>query len=182
MELVSICVSIIGCVTGIISLSIVLANNMFQIGKQKVQQLDNRKTYYFDSNETETNGCCGLNYCCVVSLKITNCSSYPTTIDEIYLKSNKNIANHSNEFSFEYIEIQTNENTVTFIDIEQKAILPLKFEPFETKYITAMFPFFGPFVDEYGEEIKTKLFVITPRKEYSTEVTIPEYHQLVLNP
>ena len=52
MELVSICVSIIGCVTGIISLSIVLANNMFQIGKQKVQQLDNRKTYYFDSTAT----------------------------------------------------------------------------------------------------------------------------------
>lgn len=178
MNLISLIVSIIGCITGVASLTIVLINNIFQVGKQKIQQIENGKSYYFCSDDTKTEGCCGLKYCGAVSLKITNCSSYPTTIDEIFLKKKDLKTQHSNEFSFDYIEFQIKENEFVYRDIEQKASLPIKFEPFETKYISAVFPFFEEFVESYGDEIKAKLVVVTPRKKYTIDVSIPEYHQL----
>lgn len=181
INFISLIVAIIGCATGLISIIIVLINNIFQIGKQRFSLSEKRKSYYFKSDETNIKGCYNTKICATVSIKATNQSSYPITIDEVVIQ-NKNLkAYHYNDFSFDYIEVPTAPNIVTSCDTEKLATLPLKLDPFETKYFAVGFPFFENLVLTYGEEIKAKLIVTTPRKKYKMNIFVPEYYSFFPN-
>lgn len=181
IDFLSLIVASIGCITGIISLVIVLINNIFQIGKQRFKISERRKSYYFKAADTTTKGCYGINICAVVSIKATNQSSYPITIDNAYLQKQKIKAEHFNDFEFDYIEVQDTPTSTVFSDTEVIAELPLKLDPFETKYFAFAFPFFDDFATKYGDNIKAKLIMITPRKEYKVDVSISEYYKLLPN-
>lgn len=176
LDLISLIVASVGCITGIVSLIIVLTNNVFQIGKQQFALSDRRKSYYFRASDTTTKGCYNVNICAAVSIKATNKSSYPITIDNAYLQNKTAISKHFNDFKFEYIEIQDTPTTTVCFDTEKLAKLPLKLDPFETKYIAFAFPFFDDFVLRYGNEVKTKLTFVTPRKKYTLNISIPDYY------
>lgn len=178
IDFLSLIIASIGCVTGIISLIIVLIDNIFQVGKQHFETSNRRKSYYFNANDTETKGCYNVKLCSVVSIKATNRSSYPITIDEAYLKNSKNTAYHFNDFEYKYIEIKTSPTHTVGQDSEELATLPLKLEPFETKYLAFAFPYVDNFVNKCGEEIYTKLIVITPRKKYKLNISIPYYYNI----
>lgn len=175
MDYLSLIISIIGCTTGLLSLIIVIVYNAFQIGNQTFSVSKRRGTYYFKASETTVNGPYNPEICAVVSLKVTNRSSYPITIDDAYIIAMKN--RHMSEFQYDNIEISTS-NGIQWQDSEKIASLPLKLDPFETKYFALAFPFFHHEVKSFGESVKVPITIITARKEYIVKVTIPEYHSL----
>lgn len=181
LDILSLIVASVGCITGIISLIIVFINNIFQIGKQRFVLSDRRKSYYFKADDTNSRGCYGVNICAAVSIKATNKSSYPITIDNAYLQNHKAKAEHFNDFEFDNIEIFDTPTTTIYSDTETLAKLPLKLEPFETKYFAFAFPFFDDFVSKYGDEVKTKLKIITPRKKYALNISISDYYMTFPN-
>lgn len=179
-ELISLIIAIIGCITGIISLTIVVINNFFQIGKQNFHLSERRKSYYFKAKDTKTKGCCDVNICASVSIKATNKSAFPITIDEAILKKGNEVAYHFNDFEFKYIEIEKSADLTVYCDSEELATLPFKLDPFETKFFSFVFPFFDDLVSSYGEIVKPNLLIITPRKKYTVPITINEYYNCVL--
>lgn len=171
--------SIIGCVTGSLSLAVSALENRFQTGKQIFSISQQRATFYFSAADTTVKGCWKPTYCAVVSIKAMNKSSYPITISEAVIKRNGFTARHYNEFEFENIYIKESEESETCADTESSAILPLKLEPFETKYFSFSFPYFENFVSKYGEDINVQLTITTVRKNHKISVTIPEYYGLL---
>ena len=178
MDIVLLVISIVGCITGIISLLIVILYNTFQIGKQKISVSERRGTYYFDSSVTKIKGASGVKYCAIVSLKVTNQSSYPITLDNAYIKTRSNY--HLDEFRYDDI-IVINNRGESWIDTEAIVRLPLKFEPFETKYFALAFPFFKNEVTDFGKPVEVPITIVTARKKQIIRVSIPEYHSLFLH-
>jgi hypothetical protein len=106
----------------------------------------------------------------VISLKISNSSSFPITIDEVYIKNHTKIF-HNNGFTFAPIEIKLENNKFTYLPPKTIAKIPLRIEPYDTVQISFRFPFFK------GSD-NFKLFLSTPRKNYSLRVKLLEYHEL----
>ena len=176
-QLIPIIVSIIGCLTGIASLVVVIVNNIFMKGTIRFSVSERRGTYYFSASDTETSGCINLKICAAISIKATNSSAYPTTIDEAYIGNR--MVRHMDEFNFEYIELEKENHSVVYRDIEEKAILPLQLEPFQTKYFSFVFPYFESQISEYGTPANVILKIVTPRKTYKLKASVQEYYCLM---
>lgn len=180
-DTISIVLSIIGCITGAASLVVVAFNIVFQQGKQTFKISEQRGSYYFSASDTKIKGCWQPTYCAVISIKAINKSSYPITISDAFIKKSENTARHYNEFAFDNIYIKESEKSEIWKDTEPNAQLPLKLEPFETKYFSFSFPFFENFVSKYGEDIDVELTITTARKDHKIPITIPEYYGLFTN-
>lgn len=178
---ISIIFSIIGCITGLLSIIIASQNHLFQKGEQKFNISQQKASYYFPASDTTVRGCWKPTYCAVISLKATNKSSYPITIDDAVIKKDNFSARHYSEFSFDYIYVKESYESEICKDPEPNANLPLKLAPFETKYFSFAFPFFESFISNYGEDINVELIISTPLKEHKMLVTIPEYYGLFEN-
>lgn len=179
--IISLVFSCIGSLTGVSSLCVVAYNNAFQRGKQTFKISEQRGTYYFPASDTKVKGCWKPTYCAVVSIKAINNSSYPITISNAEIRKEGSSARHYNEFAFDNIYIKESQDGETWKDTEPNAKLPLKLEPFETKYFSFSFPFFKSFVSQYGEDIDVELIITTARKEHKIKVVIPEYYGLFTN-
>lgn len=178
IAIISLVFSCIGSITGVSSLCVVAYNNAFQRGKQTFKISEQRGTYYFPASDTKVKGCWKPTYCAVISIKAINKSSYPITISNAEIRKEGLSARHYNEFAFDNIYIKESENSEKCKDPELNAVLPLKLEPFETKYFSFSFPFFENFVSKYGENIDVELVITTARKEHKMKVIIPEYYGL----
>lgn len=163
----------IGCITGTISLIILIRQHKFDKGKIIVELSTRKRSYYFNpKGVTNYQSECGA----VISLKVINKSAYPTTIDEIYAVSGEHKRRHDSSFTVttQYLK-KKDGGLVKGIEPEPMCILPLKFDPFETKFFSVCFPFFMEFVSEFGQPAKAKLLIITARKEKKINVVISEH-------
>lgn len=166
---------IIGAITGSLALIIDFFNYKFYMPKLILKQLHN--SYFLNKEDVKE----ATNYATkrvgVVSLKISNSSAHPITIDEVFIKTFKNKISHFNNFNFTIPEICVKKNPITYLYIkpEKAATIPLRIEPFDTQYVSFKFPYFDTCDPEF------KLFLVTPRKNYSVKVKLLEYHSLVLS-
>mgnify|MGYP001658431838 CR=1 FL=1 len=166
---------IIGAITGSLALIIDFFNYKFYMPKLILKPLKN--SYFLDKENVKEITNYNSKRIAIISLKISNSSAHPITIDEVFIKNFQNIIKHYNDFKITVPQIQIGNNpkTYTYINPEKIATLPLRMEPFDTQYVSFRFPFF----DDCN--LTFKLVFVTPRKNYSVKVNLLEYHELVLS-
>ena len=165
--------SIVGVITGSLALAIDFFNYKFYLPKLIIKPLRNS---YIIKSEDIPNLTFKTTKIAVVSVKISNSSAHPITIDEVYVEeASKN--KHYNDLKFQIPRVLTDEvNRIeTYISPEKIAIIPLRIEPFDTQYVSFRFPFFN------NTNPSFKLVLVTPRKNYSVKVKLLEYHELILS-
>lgn len=172
--------STIGLILSLVSLTIHYLNYRSSQSRMKFKVQPNSyycKTKDFSITNFESE------YFAFISVKISNVSSLPITIDEVYL--NKRILNggHYNELKYtvpgipnpNFINIVSTPNeTISYsIDPLSDAELPLRIEPYDTKSHCFKIPF-----DEHINISQHTMFFSTPRKVYKVRLTLKEYHEL----
>lgn len=172
----------VGCITGSISLYIVLTQNSFQKGKTVIEKLDYKyKLFYYNPKDYNLDKNYNTSCSAEISLKITNQSAYPLTIDDIYIDALNQKISHYKEFGVNqlYSEVLNSDNmSYLFVDFAEASSFPQKFDPFESKYIGLRFPFFHIDKQNSNNQRIIKLAVLTSRGkiDYSLEVNnLEEY-------
>ena len=167
--------SIIGAVTGSLALIIDFFNYKFYLPKLIIKPLNN--SYFLNKKDVKEASYYETTRIAVVSLKISNSSAHPITVDNVYIKSNKREIFHFKDFKFTVPKLLTNKNPITYSRIEylKIAVLPLRIEPFDSQYVSFIFPYFD------NCNTRFKIFLETPRKNHSVKVNLSEYHDLVLS-
>lgn len=187
LTFINLIIGAIGCITGSISLIIIIRQDKFRKGKLMVETSERGSTCYFNAKEFHVEGY-ETNYSAAVSLKITNKSAYPTTIDGITIIKDKNIANHVPDFKcqlkimyevdpFKCPQIGQTESTEYLL--LPPCPIPQRLEPFETKYLSACFPFFDSFVNDSNEPISAKINVESSRENVQVQAKISDIHSLI---
>lgn len=164
--------SIIGVITGSLALAIDFFNYKFYLPKLVIKPLINSYTLDYESIKYSIDYV--TNKIAVVSVKLTNSSAHPITIDEVYVKDSQTNS-HANDLKFRIPVIDLNGTTSTYMKPEKIANIPLRIEPFDTQYVSFRFPFFN------NTNPSFKLVLVTPRKNYSVKVKLLEYHELILS-
>lgn len=167
--------SIIGVITGSLALAIDFFNYKFYLPKLIIKPL--RNSYTINSKDIP-NLAFNTTKIAVISVKISNSSAHPITIDEVYVvNSPKNKHYNDLKFKVPQIMISEEENSKTFTSLspENIATIPLRIEPFDSQYVSFRLPFFN------NTNPSFKLVLVTPRKNYSVKVKLLEYHELILS-
>lgn len=171
-------IAIMGCVTGITSLLIQLFSYLSTVARLDISIDKSSNSYFFNTKDFKISGY-KTNFSAVVSLIISNKSSYPITIDGIYIKSNKikYTIKHFNEFKFHPQEISIGDNSITYYPPSAPINLPLRIEAFDTIFASARFPFFDPLIDcnDLSKPVKFKLIIHTPRRTFHCKAKLYEY-------
>ena len=169
-------IAIIGCVTGLSSLLIQFISYFSTVARIEVVKDDASHSYFFDAIDFNVNSY-RTRYSGVISLVISNKSSFPITINNIYIKNKKlkYPLKHDNEFKFtpKSIKLSTDTHTsYTYYTPSQIITLPLRLEAYDTVYASARFPFLDSLVDfdSLHTPIEFKLSVNTPRKTFTQKV------------
>lgn len=135
-------IATIGCVTGVASLLIQLSSHLSTVARLKIELDDSSHSYYFKSKDFKVERY-KTNFSAVISLVISNKSSYPVTIDNIYIKSNKikYKMKSCNDFRFQVHSIPVKENSYVGYNPSKPINLPLRIEAFDTVFASVRFPF-----------------------------------------
>jgi hypothetical protein len=171
-------VGTIGGITGFISLFYTIKQSNYMRGKFTVEPdpINYFKTNEFAISNSHYNSTCSA----LISLKITNKSAYPVTIDEIIGISEKGRLVHDQNFKYTPLDIPNGPNRLASgLRARPIATLPLRIGDFETKYIGVCFPFFADAVSQYGVPAECQVVLNTSKKACSVNVSIKEYHALM---
>ena len=151
--------SIVGVITGSLALAIDFFNYKFYLPKLIIKPL--RNSYIINSKDIP-NLAFNTTKIAVISVKISNSSAHPITIDEVYVDNSPKM-----------ISEEENSKTFTSLSPENIATIPLRIEPFDSQYVSFRLPFFN------NTNPSFKLVLVTPRKNYSVKVKLLEYHELI---
>ncbi len=175
-NIVQIIISFIGCITGTLSLIILFKQKCFNEGKLLIGE-DRLAGHSFYFRPSEKIG--GLqyktNYSAALSIKVTNKSSYQITIDSAEISAPKNPFYHDNNFEIYLLSYETGYDKSIIFPVQKVTKLPLKLDPFETKYIGLRFPFFDFAVVNYGLPVNINLKINTSRKPAFLTMKVPEF-------
>lgn len=173
--------SLSGFIISVISLAIHYFNLRYLLPKMKFTIQTN--SYYFKGKDFKVTNF-ESEYFAVISLKISNLSKLPITIDDAYLNYYILNGGHYNDIEFEVPEVYNpkyisifktpNENISYTISPYTPTTLPLRIEPFDTILCSFKMSF-----DSHINRKSHKLFISTPRKTYKVDLTLKEYHELV---
>lgn len=169
-------IAVIGCVTGLSSLLIQFFSFLSTVPRLKIAIDESSHSYFFKAKDFKVESY-RTDFCAVVSLFISNKSSYPVTIDGIYIKCNKHRFKHINEFKFHPQSIPVREKTWTEYRPSNPLTLPVRIEAFDTIFASARFPFFDVLVDanDLTKPTEFELMISTPRKVFRHRVKLYEY-------
>lgn len=143
LHTITLIIAIVGAVTGIIALIIQFVEYRKSAVKLKVQ-INDENSYSMPTGNKYIIGS--------VSAKISNCSSQPITIDEVFAVLGKNRIEHLN------------------VNEQKEDEIPRRIDCYDTTFITFHFCWFDDFVNKEFE-----LHLITPRKIYKRKVKVKEY-------
>lgn len=185
-EIISCISGIVGCVTGITSLTISIKHAIFSKGKICAEQIDECSSYYFDTNKCEkVFGWIDTIFPAVLSVQITNSSSYPISITNAILKKKDIEVFQGNNFSHTRIGVIPNSREAApqdhigkteFLQPYDFSNLPLKIGPFDSVRVAFAFPYASKIIEHYGETIVATLELHTSRKQkVKVPVKIIEY-------
>jgi hypothetical protein len=176
-------IAIIGCITGVSSLLIQLFQYFLTVAKLKIELDQSKYSYLFKATDFGLSGY-GCKYAAVVSLKISNCSSFPITINAIVVKNKNFKTRHINNMTFQAMQIRINKNEEPPIysqyDPSKCIIIPTRLESYDTIFVSARFAFPDRLIDEkhLDEPIDLNLAIATPRKTFRYKVQLYEYARL----
>ena len=181
------CISgIVGCVTGITSLVISIKQAVFSKGKICIEQLDECTSYYFDASKCEkVSNWVDTTFPAVLSIQVTNSSSYPISITSAILKKKDIEVFQGNDFNHARIGVMPNSaeplpkdytGKADFLQSYDFVNLPLRIEPFDSVRIAFAFPYASKLIKHYGETIFSTLEIQTSRRnKIRIPVEIVEY-------
>lgn len=162
---------IIGAITGSLALIIDFFNYKFYMPKLILKQREN--SYFLNKEDVKEIAYYNTKRIAIVSLKISNSSAHPITIDEVFINSSQEKIYHFNNFNITVPKIHKKSSMeYSYVKPEKVASLPLRIEPFDTQYVSFRFPYFDDCSPNF------KLFLVTPRRNYSLKVKLLEYHKL----
>ncbi|MBR1740003.1 MAG: hypothetical protein IJ737_06910 [Ruminococcus sp.] len=185
--------SILGCITGSVSLFILLRQSIIDNKKAIVEEAPMSYTYYFDTNKCDNiYGWFDTKCAAVLSLQVTNPSKYPLCLTKAIIKNDKSKATQGNSFKHDRIavcmesaEIKNSIGKARFLQSYNICDLPLTIAPYSSKCFALAFPFVYDMIEYYGEILNAQLDLHTARgKLLSIPVKIPEYfsHFSKINP
>lgn len=172
MEATTLIIAIIGAITGILSLVI----QFVEYSKSNVNiimKIDERRTFY---NEIENKN--QTVYRCknmgVISLKISNCSSLPITIDEAKIIHNDNNILYLNSKKTINCGKVMDDKRILSINLYEQANLPLRIECYDTVYLSFIFPFIDNIIESESEFV-----LITPRRNYKEKFCFKSLNDVI---
>lgn len=153
--MITLIIAIIGALTGIIGLIIQFIEYKKSQVRLKIKFIDEKSFYTTGSTSYK------CKYFGVISLKISNCSSLPITLDEVKINSSKHCIKYFNKNIQVDKSHKYSNNSFTEITLYDNAKLPLRIDCYDSIYLSFIFPFW--------DKIESNQFnfnIITPRKNY----------------
>lgn len=163
-------IAIIGAITGILALIIQFVEYRKSKVKLKVC-LDIKKSFYTSGDNTYK-----CKYFGVLSVKISNCSSLPITIDEAEIECDNNVCKYFNENKKINNRHVYDKHSFTEIELYEQAKLPIRIECYDTIFLSFIFPFFDEFINK-----KFNYILKTPRKDYKFKFKLNNFESLFKN-
>ena len=163
-------IAIIGAITGVLALML----QYIEYKKSKVKlevNLNDRKSFYTTGDNRYK-----CKYFGVISIKISNCSSLPITIDEAEIKYNKISHEYFNNEIKVDKEHNNNDRSYTEIQLFNQPKLPFRIDCYDTAFLSFIFPFFDEITNN-----KFEFILKTPRKEYKSKFKINEFEEIFKN-
>ena len=170
-------IALIGCITGISGLILHFYRYLLTRPRLKVSLDPFNASYVFKASDFKVKGF-KTNICSAVSIKITNQSSYPVTIDRIEAKFRNKTTFHFTDFTFKAMEFRSG-SVYTLYNPSERLQLPSRLDSFDVISGSARFPFcdFLENVDfQQHNPIKMKIIIHTPRGRVRLQVRLYEYH------
>lgn len=163
-------IAIIGATTGVLAL--ILQYIEYKKSKVKLKvNLDEKKSFY---STGDTRYKC--KYFGVISIKISNCSALPITIDEAEIKCNDMLRSYfSKEKNINKTHIY-DKQSYTEVALFEQAKLPYRIDCYDTTFLSFIFPFFDEFINNRFEFI-----LRTPRKDYKYKFKLSEFEEVFKN-
>lgn len=165
--MITLIIAIIGAVTGMLALAL----QYIEYKKTKVKlkiNLDKRKSFYTTGDNTYK-----CKYFGVISVKISNCSSLPITIDEAEIIYDKIVRKYFNKEIMINKRHNYDDQSYTEVILFNQSKLPLRIDCYDTVFLSFIFPFFDEFINN-----EFKFVLKTPRKEYKYKFKIREFEEI----
>lgn len=176
LNIISAIAAFIGCITGSISLLVIISQSKFQKGKIIVtKHIDPYLSLYFNTISLDILKTYQTTYSAAIALTITNKSSYPLSIDRVYCKVKNTVINHIADVKLGSLYYPLANNTSVGITFLPSSHLPSSFNAFETRHIGICLPFFDAAVKDANLPVNIVLNIQTSRGEKHIRVQIPEY-------
>ncbi len=163
MSVFTLTIAIFGATTGIISLII----QFIEYRKSKVKlriKIEDRYTYYTTGDSSYK-----CEYFGIVSLKLSNCSALPITLDEVFVKTNYYNKKHIKELTNFNTSVPAKNGGSYDLRPFKSADLPLRIDCYDSVFISFRFPFFDEYINKDIE-----LVLVTPRKEYKMKINVKD--------
>lgn len=175
-------IAVIGCVSGVTSLLLKLFEYLRTVPKLKIEVDDITNSYFFDAQSFGKLDRYKTKNCAIVSLKISNCSLHPITINSITAKSKNTdyVCRHDSSLEFSPKDIRLGPNSFTYYPCSSAIKIPARLDANDTIYASARFPFIDKIVENSVDKksIVLLLSVSTPIKVFHYNVELPEYMHL----
>lgn len=176
-DIINTIIAAIGCITGTISIILIVRQNKFSEGKllaELAEPIGAANSFFFDP-EREIINCRYKSSCAVaLSLKVTNKSAYAISLDDFTLTFDTVPCHHDPEFKFQPFYYHLKDTASWRTEFSPSATLPVRLEPFETRIIGLRFPFVGEGPLPTAP-ISASLEIKTSRKPLKLDVELQEY-------
>lgn len=173
-------ISILGFLISLISIAIHIINFRYVLPRMKFEIQSN--SFYCTAEDFKVKNF-DSKYFAIISVKISNLSLHPITIDDAYLNEYVLNNSHFNSIKFEVLEIP-NPKPFKFLKVGEthsysiipyeSATLPMRINGFDTVLCS--------FKMSFDKDINRKhhtLFISTPRKVYKVPLSLKEYRSLI---
>ncbi len=177
-------IATIGCVTGVLGLLLQLRAHLLTSARLRIEVCTpSPQSYFFRHSDFGVSGF-RSKYGAVVSLKISNCSSHPITIDGAFIpqKENAHPILHFPGFELNPKNMPIGKGLTTHYAPSEPLKIPYRLEAFDTIFASVRFPFFESKVPEkLRRPARVRVCLSTPRRVYTCRAKIYEYavlHQI----
>lgn len=159
----------------------IIQYNNYKATKAKLLiKIDTKSYSYFFKTKEFGMDSYQSDYSAVISMKISNTSSLPITIDDAYVHNETLDKGYHDSFEIRLKECETKKNGKTFwrsYPPSKSLQLPFRIEPYDTVYASVRIPFISDAIVD--NKIKSlEITLETPRQNYSYTVTLFEYDVL----
>lgn len=168
--MITLIIAITGAITGVLAL--ILQYIEYKKSKVKLKvNLDEKKSFY---STGDTSYKC--KYFGVISIKISNCSALPLTIDEAEIKYNDVLLHYFSKEKHINKKHVYDKQSYTEIVLFEQAKLPYRINCYDTTFLSFIFLFFDEFINN-----KFEFILRTPRKEYKYKFKLNELEEMFKN-
>lgn len=183
-------ISIIGCVTGTLSFLLHFHTYRIQAPRLKIRQDLSHSTFYFTVDDADPLYkdkdalLKDLHEGVDISIKVTNNTSFPTTIENISARLSRRIfffdryEVFQDVFSFAIGDVMTPDGTKLSSNTSWRATFPFRIEPFDSKSFSIRFPIDIKKLKQRNYQMH--IYLHTPRKKPHLKISPLPYRKAIL--